>query len=286
MKSPKAVKQVKPAGEVVAFAACLKVSGFEKEHNYRCEGGKWAVQIGGAAWAAVQNPVAIQELNAMREEREGKKKVALVKSVAGPVEVVTKQEMEFKRLAQEIVEGTVSLGGRYLALCDFIRANQVSPKDSTKWLLDLGFHKAKASEINRVAQAPDEVYSQLQARTLGWRGVLQLARGNVTEMKQAASVGGDPAMIETLTAIEAELEVVDKSQKEAEASGVVKSDEEKEADKAATLKEGMERAAKQILVRGLKLKSGNRKWRGEGYILELRRLTKKDMLVPVAGKNE
>lgn len=100
------------------------------------------------------------------------------------LEVVTKQELEVKRLAGEIIEATVKVGEKYLSLCKYIRKEQVVKANATKWLLDMGFHKVRASEICRVAMADDKTWSDFEARSIGWRGVLQITRGNMAEMKQ------------------------------------------------------------------------------------------------------
>jgi len=97
---------------------------------------------------------------------------------------LVRHEIRFKELAVEIVNATMEVGKKYLNLCSYIRREKVTPKETTQWLLDLGFAKTRASEINRVAQASDEVFSKLEARALGWKGALDLARGK-DELKQA-----------------------------------------------------------------------------------------------------
>lgn len=105
-------------------------------------------------------------------------------SAAEDKNVAVGHEIKFKSLAVEIITATMEVGKKYLNLCTYIRTEKIAPKQATTWLLDLGFAKSRASEINRVAQASDEVFSQLQARALGWKGALELARGG-EELKQA-----------------------------------------------------------------------------------------------------
>jgi len=101
---------------------------------------------------------------------------------------VVQQEIEFKKLAHEIVMATAAVGEKYLSVCLYIRENKIMPKQVTAWLLDCGFHKSKASEINRVAQAPDEVFSNFKARVIGWRDALQISRGTVETICSDKSV--------------------------------------------------------------------------------------------------
>jgi len=46
----------------------------------------------------------------------------------------------------------------------------------TEILKGLGFHKVRISEINKVANAPDDVFTHYQARAIGFNKALEFAR--------------------------------------------------------------------------------------------------------------
>jgi len=104
-----------------------------------------------------------------------------VATVAGkPAEVLTKeqvaQEARLIELGKEIVVAAGDLAGKYLSLVLFIRANKVGPKIVAARLGELGFNRQRVSEINRVANTADDLFQQYQAKLIGFKGVLELAR--------------------------------------------------------------------------------------------------------------
>jgi len=237
--------------------------------QYQRIDGKWKVALGAGAWASVADPAMIRELNKLAEARIQAGSVQVTQHRDGSTAVQSKEEIEFKALAQEIVEDTLKVGQKWFNLCKFIRAHKIGPKDSTKWLLDLGFHKSKASEVNRVAQAPDEVFSQYEARLIGWRGVLQLSRGSLAELKQADVVEEDKELQAALNEVEAELSVEEEAAEEA--AKLAESDPEAAAlERKREMRKRLVKAGVQLLALAAKLESKPRKWNtGNGYILTL-----------------
>jgi len=157
------------------------------------------------------------------EKAPGEVEVGIQRQTAEQA-LAVKQEIKFKDLSVEVITATMEVGKKYLNLCSYIRAEKIAPKQVTQWLLDLGFAKTRASEVNRVAQAPDEVFSQLQARALSWKGALDLARGG-DELKQA------------LLADKEAIEVVGEVVREAVAAEESESSDDKPASAATLLKE-------------------------------------------------
>lgn len=117
--------------------------------------------------------------------REGKKMDGLAGAQV-PAVSIERQEIDVKAIASEIIKGTVAVGEKYVTLCTYIRSNQVQKKNATKWLVDLGFSKPRASEVCRVSYSDDKTWSAFAAKSIGWRGVLQITRGNVEELRQLA----------------------------------------------------------------------------------------------------
>jgi len=70
-----------------------------------------------------------------------------------------------------------ALGLTYMDLCVHLRQGQVAPKPLTAMLLAMGFKKARASEVNRVVQATEAQWSLLEAKELGFKLAVQIARG-------------------------------------------------------------------------------------------------------------
>lgn len=112
------------------------------------------------------------------KEQKGAVTVQTSKEVAAE----EKQKGHIRKLGEEIVKLTVKAGEKYFDLCSYIRKEQVAPKLVSAELKELGFHKVRISEINKVAQCSDELWNQFAARTLGFKGVLSLERGTVQNM--------------------------------------------------------------------------------------------------------
>lgn len=105
--------------------------------------------------------------------------------VSAANEVVTKADVvhadKVKFFADKIVEKTALVGSLYLGLCLYIRENSLSPKLVSAVLGERGFSRPRIAEINRVSNAADAVWNKFLAGTIGFRGVLELARGNVID---------------------------------------------------------------------------------------------------------
>lgn len=88
---------------------------------------------------------------------------------------------------REVLHACVAVGEKYLNLCRVIRTEEIAPRIASKYLMGLGFTKETVSKINRVAQTPNELWSEFEARRLGFNKVLELARAPVQEAIAEAS---------------------------------------------------------------------------------------------------
>lgn len=128
--------------------------------------------------ALVGSPSA-EEIQKHGEMLEAKRKQA---------DVEAKQKAQVVAYCHDIIAGTAKVGQYFLALCKYIREQQLMPKQVSAWLGEQGFHKARISEINKVANAADDVWSEYAASTIGFRKTLELTRGNVVDV--VAEVSG------------------------------------------------------------------------------------------------
>lgn len=86
------------------------------------------------------------------------------------------QVEQLKERAVAVAKATIATGILWLELCKYIRANAIAPKVVSRELAALGFNKVRISEVNRVANAADEVWNEYEARGLGFRHALELVR--------------------------------------------------------------------------------------------------------------
>lgn len=112
---------------------------------------------------------------------------------------------KLQKLADEVIAVMVATGDKWLKLCTYIRENQVPQKLVAQELGNKGFSKVQISKINKVANAPEEHWSKFSARTLGFKKVLELTRGNV--QKEMAAQSGDKVVD-----IEAEVKRMEKTE--------------------------------------------------------------------------
>jgi len=96
------------------------------------------------------------------------------------------QAAKVQGLAIDIIRQTGELAGKYLALCLYIRQEKVSPKLVSHELRALGFKKSRVSEINRVSHSSDKLFTEYQAKMIGFDRCLELAR---------IEVSGQPATV-------------------------------------------------------------------------------------------
>lgn len=91
---------------------------------------------------------------------------------------IIEQAAVIRKFGMEIVQGVIVVGHKYCELCYYIRANKVPPTLVAFELGRLGFKRQRISEINRVAQAPDEVFAAFQAHYIGFYKCLDLVVGD------------------------------------------------------------------------------------------------------------
>lgn len=165
------------------------------------------------------------------------------------VQVIQNADIEILRSqAEEIKTATEQLGEKYLNLCRHIRAKSMPPRIVSETLKAVGFNKVRISEINRVAQCGDELWNEFEARSIGFKGVLQLER-NTSENVGAIATGGADV---------------------GEGDGEGESDDAPDTEAAKIA--GMARCAKTILNAAEFLNLRSKKWTlGNGWTLQLTR---------------
>jgi hypothetical protein len=112
------------------------------------------------------------------------------------VEVQNKLEVAHSAFLQTqgraIILKTAEVGKLYLELCLYIRSNKVAPKLISFELARQGFKRSRISEIVRVSQASDRVFSDWQAKRIGFGSALHMSRiekpGQKPTLTQAAAL--------------------------------------------------------------------------------------------------
>jgi hypothetical protein len=79
-------------------------------------------------------------------------------------------------LGKAIITATGVVAGKYLDLCLYIRKHSVAPKLVSFELQRLGFKRSRISEVNRVAQASENLFRQYEAKMIGFDKVLNMSR--------------------------------------------------------------------------------------------------------------
>lgn len=131
---------------------------------------------------------------------------------------------------QAIIDKVVETGRLYLDLCLYIRKNAVPPKLVSYEMDVMGFNRQVISRVNKVANASDELFSQFEARTIGFNKVLELSRGGAVAGSLAAEMGAD------VTDVKAQIEEMESEAKEKDSgpsagkSAKMTDDEKKEKD--------------------------------------------------------
>jgi len=133
-----------------------------------------------------------------KNEKSGKAGAAVA-----PVNTVVQDKIEVAhsamvvKVGKEIIAQTGKLAEKYWELITYIRKNSVAPKLVSFELTKLGFKRSRVSEVNRVANAANDVYKNYEAKMIGLDKALEMARmsmdGSKAELTPAARqlvVGG------------------------------------------------------------------------------------------------
>jgi len=184
----------------------------------------------------------------------------------GKLEVISKGGVKENELAEgvrargaEIVRDTLDVAKKYVGLCEYIRTNSIAPKLVAYELGQLGFHRVRVSEINRVANAKEEVWNSFLAASIGFKKALQLTRGTVENVEKELG--------ENMS--EGEAEAAMKYAEKSEAESAEKSAAEVAADPIQTKTTAMGKAAKSVLSLAVELGLRSHTWKGGGYTLTL-----------------
>ena len=171
------------------------------------------------------------------------------------------QEQNVYRLGMDIAKSTLQLGGLWFSLCLYIREESVPPKVVSKQLAAVGFKRSRISEVNRVANSPDAVWSEYAARAIGFRAALELVRdGKPTAIAEECLGDG-----ELQDAIEIEAETGQDSGGGGEGKGEGSSPKDKEAKDA----EALHRAVKTIFQRMGALNKRSLTVRSDKFVLKV-----------------
>lgn len=246
--------------------------------TYQRVAGQWQVEgKKKGEWTVVADPKWVEMLDDTAEckIKAGEAGTAIIPN-AKPL-VQTKEEIGFKKIAGEIIRDTIAVGEKWLTLCLYIREHNVTKENATTWLLDLGFHKSKASEVCKVSFCPPEMFSKYQTRMIGWRGILKAARtGDIEEMKKANVLESDPAIAKAVKEVAAEIEAHDKLlAKTVEEANKGKTpaqiEQEKNEAHTAALKERLARAAVTLLKTAAALGFKQKTFRDGDYTVTVAR---------------
>jgi len=203
-----------------------------------------------------------------------KKQEQSVAEVKADVEAAVSPDSHISIISEfgcEIVRGTLKVGETYFRLCTYIRSAKVEADIVRKALEPLGFVKQRITEINRVSNAPEELWSEYEARALSFRRTLELTRGTVQLLLEKAEHGGPDKVIlqRTLDEVRAEEIKTEEAGAVAEAEGNAGVTEK---ETSAVKKERMEIAARKLAGLAEKYSVKSRVFKLEnGYVVTVSR---------------
>jgi len=90
--------------------------------------------------------------------------------------IVTESEL-LKSAAAETDAALHRMGQKYYAFCSQLRAAKMNRRESTLLMKALGFHKQRITEILRVSEVDDAIWSKYADGAIGFKSALQLGRG-------------------------------------------------------------------------------------------------------------
>jgi len=127
-------------------------------------------------------------------------------------------------LCKKIIIGTVEISGLYFGLVELCRKNRKEEAELRTAMIATGLSKPRVSEITRVADLPDDVYSEYAARNIGFKKALEFARvhdDRVIELFTAKALleAGGPSVVN-----EAIADVPEEKQNKSSASAGVRLD--------------------------------------------------------------
>lgn len=175
----------------------------------------------------LQGVTCVRKLNngqqpATRKQNMKNKGKTSKKDIAPTVAAIheTKQEVQqietITTIGKEIIVGMGRVAEKYRELVVYIRENKVAPKTVSGALLKLGFKRSRVSEVNRVANASDALFSQYEAKLIGLDKALEIARNEVVgdnhevHSTQAAALLTEGGVL-TTKEVETEVGLVEKT---------------------------------------------------------------------------
>jgi len=161
---------------------------------------------------------------------------------------------------QMIIDKTVEVGRVYLDLCLYIRKNMVPMKLVSSAMTEMGFNRQVVSRVNKVANASDALWSEFEARTIGFNKVLELSRGGAVVGSLAKEMGSD------VVDVKAQIEEMESEETNPEQKPLIEPTAEEKH--AAALKQ-FESSAARVLsaAASMQIKKQKKVVGGNGYVL-------------------
>lgn len=105
-----------------------------------------------------------------------KQKQTVLPVVVGADANAERQAKEVAAICERIATATIQTGFLYYELCCKIRLEQIEPAIVREQMTKQGFRKQRITEVLRVANVPEAMWSGFQAKTIGFRKVLNAVR--------------------------------------------------------------------------------------------------------------
>jgi len=122
---------------------------------------------------AVIVPVAFEQHDKSLKQEQLAFAIKLGEKFPAVVSAATEMRASFA-----VVDGAMrEAGQKYFGLCSALRVTKMNRRESALLLKGLGFIKSRVSEILRVSEVSDAIWSQYSAKTIGFKAALALDAG-------------------------------------------------------------------------------------------------------------
>jgi len=132
-----------------------------------------------------------------------------MKTKAQNVQVLSNNAVHSDRLKElgiEVVKAVIDTADKYFAVVEYIRKHTLPPKLVAFELGQIGFARATVSKLNRLANAPADVFDLYAAKTVGFNKALKLTRGEADNIKKLTDAHLTPEQQSAIEAAAAQAE--------------------------------------------------------------------------------
>lgn len=106
-----------------------------------------------------------------------------------------------RTLAKDVITAYSNAVTAYYDLCVYIRDEQLTPKQVTETLRQVGYPASRISEVKKVSFSTPQIFAEYRAKTVGFKLALQAARADKPQKQETEEIATKEFFVADLSSL-------------------------------------------------------------------------------------